>query len=47
MFKVYGMSTSGNCHKVRMALEALALPYEWTEIDTVRGADTHAPISWR
>ena len=37
MFKVYGMSTSGNCYKVRMALEALGHPYEWTEIDTVRG----------
>jgi glutathione S-transferase len=31
------MSASGNCHKVRMALEALALPYEWTEIDSVHG----------
>ena len=37
MFKVYGMSASGNCHKVRMALEALGHPYEWTEIDTARG----------
>ena len=37
MMRVYGMSTSGNCHKVRMVLEALRLPYEWTEIDTVRG----------
>ena len=37
MFRVYGMSASGNCHKVRMALEALALPYEWTEIDSVHG----------
>jgi glutathione S-transferase len=35
--RVYGMSTSGNCHKVRMTLEALKLPYEWTETDTVRG----------
>ena len=35
--RVYGMSTSGNCHKVRMVLEALKLPYDWTEIDTVRG----------
>ena len=42
MFRVYGMSTSGNCHKVRMTLEALALPYDWTEIDTVRG-DTRTP----
>jgi glutathione S-transferase len=37
MLRVYGMSGSGNCHKVRMALEALSRPYEWTEIDTVRG----------
>jgi glutathione S-transferase len=37
MMRVYGMSTSGNCHKVRMALEALRLPYQWTETDTVRG----------
>lgn len=33
MFRVYGMSASGNCHKVRMVLEALKLPYQWTEID--------------
>ena len=37
MMRVYGMSSSGNCHKVRMVLEALRLPYQWTEIDTVRG----------
>jgi glutathione S-transferase len=37
MIKVYGMSTSGNCHKVRMTLEALKLPYEWTEVDTRNG----------
>jgi glutathione S-transferase len=37
MYKVYGTSASGNCHKVRMVLEALRLPYSWTEIDSVRG----------
>jgi len=42
MFRVYGMSDSGNCHKVRMALEALALPYAWTEIDPRRG-ETRTP----
>jgi glutathione S-transferase len=42
MFKVYGMSVSGNCHKVRMALEALELPYAWTEIDSVNG-ETRTP----
>jgi glutathione S-transferase len=36
MLRVYGMSESGNSHKVRMVLEALRLPYEWTEIDTMR-----------
>jgi len=35
--RVYGTSVSGNCHKVRMTLEALKLPYEWTEIDSVSG----------
>ncbi len=42
MLRVYGMSVSGNCHKVRMALEALSRPYAWTEIDPDRG-DTRTP----
>ncbi|HEX9277256.1 MAG TPA: glutathione S-transferase family protein [Casimicrobiaceae bacterium] len=42
MFRVYGMSASGNCHKVRMTLEALALPYAWNEIDPGRG-ETRTP----
>ncbi|HEX8012920.1 MAG TPA: glutathione S-transferase family protein [Casimicrobiaceae bacterium] len=37
MFRVYGMSSSGNCHKVRMTLDALSQPYNWEEIDTRRG----------
>ena len=37
MVKIHGMSTSGNCHKVRMVLEALGLPYQWREIDTRDG----------
>lgn len=37
MIKVYGMSLSGNCHKVRMVLEALRLPYQWIEIDPGKG----------
>jgi glutathione S-transferase len=39
MLRVYGMSASGNCHKVRMALEALGRPYAWTEVDPA-GGDT-------
>lgn len=37
MFTVYGMSDSGNCYKVRLALEQLALPYRWVEMDTAHG----------
>jgi glutathione S-transferase len=42
MFTVYGMSDSGNCYKVRLALEQLALPYRWIEIDPASG-ETRTP----
>lgn len=42
MYKVYGMSSSGNCYKVRLVLEQLDQPYEWVEID-VRGGETRRP----
>jgi glutathione S-transferase len=42
MFTVYGMSDSGNCYKVRLALEQLALPYRWLEVNTTRG-ETRTP----
>jgi len=38
MYTVYGMSLSGNCHKVRMVLDHLSLPYEWIETDILQGA---------
>jgi glutathione S-transferase len=34
---VYGMSSSGNCYKVRLLLEQLRMPYTWIEIDTRSG----------
>ena len=37
MFTVYGMADSGNCYKVKLALEQLALPYRWVEVDSTRG----------
>jgi glutathione S-transferase len=37
MFTVYGMASSGNCYKVRLALEQLALPYRWIEVDSTSG----------
>jgi len=42
VFTVYGMSDSGNCYKVRLALEQLALPYRWVEVHTGRG-ETRTP----
>ena len=37
VFTVYGMSDSGNCYKVRLALEQLALPCRWVEVDSTKG----------
>lgn len=41
-YVVYGMASSGNCHKVKMALEHLRVPYQWREIDTLKG-ETRTP----
>ncbi len=37
MFTVYGMADSGNCYKVKLALEQLKLPYRWIEVSTTKG----------
>jgi glutathione S-transferase len=42
MFTVYGTASSGNCYKVKLALEQLALPYRWVEIDSSRGGTRSA-----
>ncbi|HYG06072.1 MAG TPA: glutathione S-transferase family protein [Stenotrophomonas sp.] len=39
---VYGMSTSGNCYKVRLLLEQLGSRYAWEEIDSA-GGQTRTP----
>jgi glutathione S-transferase len=36
-YQVFGTSASGNCHKVRLALDLLGLPYCWNEIDLMQG----------
>ncbi|MEJ7746447.1 MAG: glutathione S-transferase family protein [Luteimonas sp.] len=38
MITVYGMSVSGNCHKVRLLLEQLGREHRWIEIDSAHGA---------
>jgi glutathione S-transferase len=37
MYRVYGMAESGNCHKVRVTLDVLGLPYQWNEVDLLSG----------
>ena len=38
MISVHGMSTSGNCHKIRLLLEQLGRAYRWIETDSANGA---------
>ena len=33
-YTVYGMTLSGNCHKVKLILDLTGRPYEWIETDT-------------
>jgi glutathione S-transferase len=42
MITVYGFSTSGNCHKVRLLLEQLGRGYDWIEVDSSKG-ETRTP----
>lgn len=37
MLKLYGMSTSGNCYKLKLLLEQLGKPYQWQEVDILQG----------
>ncbi len=37
MLKVYGMSASGNCYKVKLLLTQIGTPYEWHELDIMQG----------
>jgi len=42
MIKIFGMHLSGNCHKIRTLQEHLGRPYEWHEVDILKGA-SHTP----
>jgi len=35
--RVFGMATSGNCHKVKLACDILRIPYRWHETDIMKG----------
>lgn len=38
MYKLFGMSASGNCYKVKLLLAQLEIPYQWVEVDILNGA---------
>src|SRR5246127_174811 len=40
--KILGDSNSGNCLKVKWVCDRLGLPYEWVEIDTLKGGSRTA-----
>ena len=35
--RVYGMASSGNCHKVKLVCDTLHIPYRWHETDIMKG----------
>jgi glutathione S-transferase len=37
-YRAYGDTASGNCHKVKLALDLLGLPYRWHAVDVMSGA---------
>jgi len=41
MYTIYGDVNSGNCYKVKLLAEQLALPYRWAGIDTLK-KETHS-----
>jgi glutathione S-transferase len=36
VLRVFGDKYSGNCYKVKLLLEQLGLPYEWTHVDILK-----------
>jgi glutathione S-transferase len=42
MYTLYSMGRSGNCYKVRLALEQLRVRYRLQEVDILKG-ETHTP----
>ncbi|MDF3934515.1 glutathione S-transferase family protein [Pseudomonas citronellolis] len=42
MYTVYGDRLSGNCYKVKLVLHLLGLPYQWRDVDILKG-ETQTP----
>ena len=41
--KIYGDSISGNCLKVAWTADSLGLPYDWIEVDIMKG-ESRTPV---
>ena len=37
MYRVFGDRRSGNCYKIALVMNELALPYEWVDVDILAG----------
>ncbi len=37
MYRVYGDTQSGNCYKIKLLMEFLAISYEWIHVDILAG----------
>jgi len=37
MFRLHGMSSSGNCYKPHLLMAQLGVPFEWVEVDVIGG----------
>ena len=38
MLKLYGMTGSGNCYKPALLMRQLGVPFDWVEVDLLKGA---------
>src|SRR3977135_4214928 len=44
LMKIYGDTNSGNCLKVKWVCDRLALPYTWTDVDTLKRETRTTPF---
>ena len=42
MYTLYGMTGSGNCYKPALLMTQLGIPFQWEEVDLLRG-ESHTP----
>lgn len=43
VYKVYGDMLSGNCYKIKLLMQFLAIQHEWVHVDILAG-ETHTEV---